>query len=65
MTRKMESIQEVAQFMGVAAQTLRPWDREGKLLPDERRPGWRRCYNLARLRLEQFQAAPQEAEAAC
>lgn len=45
--------------MGVAAQTLRRWEREGKLLPDERTPGGRRRYDLARLRPEQFQAAPQ------
>lgn len=59
MIRKMVSIQEAAQFMGVAAQTLRRWEPEGKLLPDERTPGGRRRYNLARLRPEQFQAAPQ------
>lgn len=59
MIRKMVSIQEAAQFMGVAAQTLRRWEREGKLLPDERTPGGRRRYDLARLRPEQFQAAPQ------
>jgi putative resolvase len=60
MIRKMASIQEAAQFMGVAAQTLRRWEREGKLMPDERTPGGRRRYNLARLCPEQFQAAPQE-----
>lgn len=30
------------------------WEREGKLIPDERTPGGRRRYDLARLRPEQF-----------
>lgn len=54
MSRKMVSIQEAAEFLGVAAQTLRRWEREGKLIPDERTPGGRRRYDLARLRPEQF-----------
>ena len=49
----MVSIREAAAFLGVAAQTLRRWEREGKLMPDERTPGGRRRYNLARLRPEQ------------
>jgi predicted site-specific integrase-resolvase len=40
----------------VSAQTLRRWEREGKLMPDERTPGGRRRYDLARLRPEQFHA---------
>jgi hypothetical protein len=43
MTRKMLSIQEAAEFMGVAAQTLRRWER----VPDERTPGGRRRPALA------------------
>ncbi|NVZ11819.1 IS607 family transposase, partial [Allochromatium humboldtianum] len=54
MTRKLVSIQEAADFLGVAAQTLRRWEREGKLLPDERTAGGRRRYDLARLRPEHF-----------
>jgi len=42
MLRKMISIHEAAEFLGVSAQTLRRWEREGKLLPDERTPGGRR-----------------------
>jgi hypothetical protein len=49
MSRKMVSIHEAAEFLGVAAQTLRRWEREGKLIPDERTPGGRRRYDLARL----------------
>ncbi|WP_298187488.1 MerR family DNA-binding transcriptional regulator, partial [Acidiferrobacter sp.] len=52
----MVSIHEAAEFLGVAAQTLRRWEREGKLIPDERTPGGRRRYDLARLRPEQFHA---------
>jgi len=50
----MVSIQEAAEFLGVSAQTLRRWEREGKLIPDERTAGGRRRYDLARLRPEQF-----------
>jgi len=57
MSRKMVSIQEAAQFLGVCPQTLRRWEREGRLLPDERTPGGRCRYNLARLWPEQFRAA--------
>jgi predicted site-specific integrase-resolvase len=35
---------------------LRRWEREGRLLPDERTPGGRRRYDLARLRPELFHA---------
>lgn len=56
MSRKMVSIHEAAEFLGVAAQTLRRWEREGKLIPDERTAGGRRRYDLTRLRPEQFHA---------
>ncbi len=52
----MVSIREAAEFLGVAAQTLRRWEREGKLIPDERTPGGRRRYDLARLRPDRFHA---------
>ncbi len=55
-SRKMASIQEAAEFLGISPQTLRRWEREGRLLPDERTPGGRRRYDLARLRPEQFRA---------
>ncbi len=56
MSRKLVSIREAADFLGVAAQTLRRWEREGKLIPDERTAGGRRRYDLARLRPECFRA---------
>ncbi|MDY7016964.1 MAG: IS607 family transposase [Nitrospirota bacterium] len=54
--RKMVSIKEAAECLGVVPQTLRRWEREGKLIPDERTPGGRRRYDLARLRPGQFRA---------
>ena len=57
MSRTMVSIHEAAEFLGVSAQTLRRWEREGKLIADERTPGGRRRYDLARLRPEQFHAS--------
>ncbi|MDA8095441.1 MAG: IS607 family transposase [Betaproteobacteria bacterium] len=56
MPRRRVSIHEAAEFLGVAAQTLRRWEREGKLIPDERTPGGRQRYDLARLRPDQFHA---------
>ncbi|MDA8363955.1 MAG: MerR family DNA-binding transcriptional regulator [Gammaproteobacteria bacterium] len=47
----MVSIHEATEFLGVAAQTLRRWERAGKLLPDERTPGGRRRYDLACYRI--------------
>lgn len=47
----MVSIHEAAEFLGVTAQMLRRWEREGKLIPDERTPGSRRRYNLERARV--------------
>jgi len=52
----MVSIQEAAEFLGVARQTLRRWEREDKLLPDEPTAGGRRRYDLALLQLDQFHA---------
>jgi putative resolvase len=54
MSRKMVGIQEAAEFLGVCPQTLRRWEREGRLLPDERTPGGRRRYDLTRFRPELF-----------
>jgi DNA-binding transcriptional MerR regulator len=50
-SRKIVSIPEAAGFFGVCPQTLcvatlRRWEREGWLLPDERTPGGRHRYNL-------------------
>jgi len=50
----MVSIHKAAEFLGVSEQTLRRWEREGKLIAHERTPGGRRRYDLALLRPEQF-----------
>lgn len=61
MSRKLVPIQEAAQALGVSTQTLRRWEREGKLLPDERTAGGRRRYDLARLQPEKFRPVNQAA----
>ena len=61
MSRKLVPIHEAAEALGVSAQTLRRWEREGRLLPDERTAGGRRRYDLARLKPEMFRS---QAEAA-
>ncbi len=49
MERNLVSIREAAQFLGVTTTTLRRWEREGRLLPDERTRGGDRRYDLIRL----------------
>jgi predicted site-specific integrase-resolvase len=56
MLKKLVPIREAAEALGVSAQTLRRWEREGRLLPDERTAGGRRRYDLARLKPEMFRA---------
>lgn len=56
MSRKLVPIQEAADALGVSAQTLRRWEREGRLIPDERTAGGRRRYDLGRLKPELFHA---------
>ncbi|MDA8195087.1 MAG: MerR family DNA-binding transcriptional regulator, partial [Thermaerobacter sp.] len=36
MERKLVGIREAAEFLGVTPSTLRRWEREGTLVPDER-----------------------------
>ncbi len=49
MDRKLVSIHEATQFLGVTPTTLRRWEREGRLLPDARTRGGDRRYDLSRL----------------
>jgi putative resolvase len=44
---KFISIKEAASFMGVSPQTLRRWERQGKMTPPERTQGGQRRYNLS------------------
>ena len=53
---KLVSIAEAAKALGVSAQTLRRWEREGKAVPTERTAGGRRRYDLAKLRPDLFRA---------
>ena len=54
MTRNMVGVGEAAKFLGVVPATLRRWETEGRLLPDERTTGGDRRYDLTHL-------APQSA----
>ncbi len=55
---KMATIGETAEFLGVSKSTLRRWEREGRLLPDERTAGGQRRYDLAKLRPNAFHSGP-------
>jgi len=44
---KLLSISEAAKVLGVSESTLRRWEREGRLLPDERTEGGQRRYKLS------------------
>lgn len=46
---KFISIMEAASHLGVSTQTLRRWEREGKLLPAKRTKGGQRRYDLSLL----------------
>ncbi len=54
----MATVAETAKFLGVSKSTLRRWEREGRLLPDERTAGGQRRYDLAKLRPNAFHAGP-------
>ena len=54
----MATVAETANFLGVSKSTLRRWEREGRLLPDERTAGGQRRYDLAKLRPNAFHAGP-------
>jgi excisionase family DNA binding protein len=43
---KFITIKEAAAFMGVSTQTLRRWERQGKLMPVKRTHGGQRRYDL-------------------
>jgi putative resolvase len=53
---KLVGIDGAEKLLGVSKSTLRRWEREGRLLPDEPTPGGQRRYDLARLRPNAFHA---------
>lgn len=48
------TISETAKLLGVSTQTLRRWEKEGKLLPTERTEGNQRRYDMKKIRPELF-----------
>src|SRR3954454_4120013 len=49
---KLLGVAEAADLLGVSANTLRRWEREGKLAADERTEGNQRRYRLSSIRPE-------------
>ena len=49
---KLLGVSEAAALLGVSSNTLRRWEREGKLIPDERTEGNQRRYRLSSIRPE-------------
>jgi excisionase family DNA binding protein len=49
---KLLTVAEAAELLGVSGNTLRRWEREGKLVPDERTAGNQRRYRLSSVRPE-------------
>lgn len=47
---KLLSISQAAKVLGVAESTLRRWESEGRLMPDERTAGGQRRYKLSSIR---------------
>ncbi len=47
---KLLSIEKAAELLGVSTSTLRRWEREGKLIPDERTEGNQRRYLLSSIK---------------
>ncbi len=47
---KLLSIEKAAELLGVSTGTLRRWEREGKLIPDERTEGNQRRYLLSSIK---------------
>ena len=46
---KFLSIREASDFFGVSPQTLRRWEKQGKLIPSKRTPGGQRRYDARAL----------------
>lgn len=51
-TEKLLNIAQASKLLGVAQSTLRRWEDEGRLIPDERTRGNQRRYKLSSFRPE-------------
>ncbi|EJF06112.1 putative site-specific integrase-resolvase [Thiovulum sp. ES] len=51
---KLLTIKEASELLNVTTSTLRRWEREGKLVPDERTKGNQRRYKLSSIRPEKL-----------
>lgn len=58
---KFISIGEAASLLGVSTQTLRRWEREGRLLPDERTHGNQRRYDATKFKPHLYRQTKPEA----
>jgi putative resolvase len=54
---KLLSIKETAELLGVSQSTLRRWEKDGRLIPDERTKGNQRRYKLSSIRPEMIGGA--------
>jgi excisionase family DNA binding protein len=52
---KLLSIKEASKLLRVSESTLRRWEKEKKLIPDERTKGNQRRYRLSSIRPEMMQ----------
>ncbi|MBO6258130.1 MAG: IS607 family transposase [Succinivibrio sp.] len=59
---KIISIGKAAEILGVHVQTLRNWEKSGKLKPDSISPGGTRRYNLDRIVAISGKEVPSEAD---
>lgn len=57
---KLLSISQAAKVLGVAESTLRRWESEGRLVPDERTKGGQRRYRLSSIRPQMKHGDPLE-----
>jgi putative resolvase len=58
--KKLISVSEAANYLGVSTQTLRRWERSGKIAPPVRTTGGQRRYDLSKLNPQGFHQAPRE-----
>jgi len=57
---RLLTIGEAAKALGVSISTLRRWEDEGRLVPEERTAGGQRRYRLSKLRPEQHRVEDKE-----